>query len=101
MYGFAQIKVNDLNAPVNPLGLTIGTVGFKTVPGQPVEITAVPEPASLTLVGIGGIGLLPVRRWRKRNHTFRLPPPTPALRKKLTAVRGSPGFSARLGSGSG
>ena len=62
-YGFAQITVNALNAPINPLGLTIGTVGFETVAGQPVQIT--PEPTSLTLVGIGGIVLLVARRWRR------------------------------------
>ena len=58
MFGFAEVTVNDLNAPDNPLGLTIGTVGFNDVPGQPVEISAVPEPSSLLLFGIGWLGFL-------------------------------------------
>ncbi len=64
VFGFAQITVNDLNAPINPLGLTIGTVGFDDVPGQAVQITAVPEPTSLILLGFGAIGLLSTARRR-------------------------------------
>jgi hypothetical protein len=34
-YGFAQISVKDLNDPANPLDLTIGTVSYNSVAGQP------------------------------------------------------------------
>ena len=68
-FGFAQITVNDVNATVNPLGLTIGSVGFNDVPGQPVTIAgavnSVPEPGSLALLGAGGFGFLVLRGRRK------------------------------------
>lgn len=56
-FGFAEITVNDINAAVNPLGLSIGTVGFNNIAGAPALISSVPEPTSgllvlvLTLVG--------------------------------------------------
>ena len=66
VFGFAQITVNDLDAPINPLGLTIGTVGFNDVPGQPAQITAVPAPASVTFLGVSMLGLLAARRKEER-----------------------------------
>ena len=66
VFGFAEITVNDLNAPVNPLGLTIGTVGYDDVPGRAVVIpTAVPEPCSLVVLLLGLCGFAPVV-WRHR-----------------------------------
>lgn len=65
LFGFAQVTVNSLNASVNPLGLTIGTVGFNDVPGQLVQIpsapAAVPEPGTLALL-LAGFGLLAASR---------------------------------------
>jgi hypothetical protein len=65
LYGFAEVTVNSLNAPDNPLGLTIGTVGFSDTPGQPAQIAVVSEPGSLALVGIGVLGLLVRVRGKK------------------------------------
>ena len=62
VFGFAEVTVNALTAPVNPSGLTIGRVGFNNVAGQAVTINAVPEPAMLALLGIGGFGLFGARR---------------------------------------
>ena len=42
LYGFAQITVNALDDPVDPLGLTIGFVGYNDVAGQSAQV--VPEP---------------------------------------------------------
>lgn len=64
VFGFAQITVNSRTALVNPLGLTIGTVGYETVPGQPVTIP-VPEPGSMLAMLIGLCGLAPAA-WRYR-----------------------------------
>ncbi len=56
-FGFAEITVNDINAAINPLGLSISAVGFNNIPGVPALISSVPEPTSgllilvLTLVG--------------------------------------------------
>ena len=54
-YGFAQITVNGLNALDNPLGITIGTVGFNDTPQGPAVATTVPEPSSILLIGMGGL----------------------------------------------
>ena len=64
VFGFAQITVNSRTALVNPLGLTIGTVGYETVPGQPITIP-VPEPGSALAMLIGLCGLAPAA-WRYR-----------------------------------
>ncbi len=64
VFGFAQITVNSRTALVNPLGLTIGAVGFESAPGQPVTIP-VPEPGSAMAMLIGLCGLVPAA-WRYR-----------------------------------
>ncbi|MCC6509140.1 MAG: hypothetical protein IT423_08540 [Pirellulaceae bacterium] len=46
-FGFAQISVNAINAQENPLGLTIGIVGYNDTLGAPASITVVPEPSTL------------------------------------------------------
>ena len=69
VFGFAQITVNELAASVNPLGLTIGVVGFENVAGQAVRISVVPEPASLALLSACGLGLLVACRRRKLAST--------------------------------
>lgn len=61
-YGFAEVTINSLNTQSNPLGLTIGNVGFNDVPGQSVRISAVPEPSSLLLFGSCALGLLAFQR---------------------------------------
>ncbi len=66
-YGFAQVTVNDLNAAVNPLGLSIGVVGYNDVAGQSIQITGIPEPTSLTLIGTGIL----VAAFRSRRRTPR------------------------------
>ena len=57
-YGYAQVTANSLNTSATPFDLTIGTVGYNNVAGQPVTITAtaVPEPASLAAAAIAGAG---------------------------------------------
>jgi hypothetical protein len=62
VFGFAEVTVNDRNAPVNPLGLTIGTVGYDDVPGRAVLITAVPEPWSVVAILLGLCGFAPAMR---------------------------------------
>lgn len=65
-FGFAQITVNPLNSPDNPLGLTIGVVGYEDVPGQ--AATIVPEPGSLLLMGLGVLSLGLVRQLPRRSR---------------------------------
>lgn len=62
-FGFAEITVNSSLAPINPLGLTIGLVGYNDVAGAGVTISAVPEPSSLSMacIGLGGF-LFALRR---------------------------------------
>ena len=67
VFGFAEVTVNALEAPLNPLGLTIGTVGFNDIPGQPVQISLVSEPTSMALFGISMLGFLGALRRRKRD----------------------------------
>jgi PEP-CTERM motif len=57
-FGFAEITVNSSMASLNPLGLTIGQVGYEEVAGAGVTISAVPEPSSLSLMGLGMVGLI-------------------------------------------
>ncbi|QDT73282.1 PEP-CTERM sorting domain-containing protein [Lacipirellula limnantheis] len=52
-YGFAQVTVNDLIATQDPLAVTIVAVSYESVAGQATTVTAVPEPASLALAGMG------------------------------------------------
>lgn len=49
VFGFAQISVNAMDAPTNPLGLSIGIVGYNDSFGGPAAITAVPEPSSMLM----------------------------------------------------
>lgn len=61
LYGFAEVTVNDLFDPTEPLFLTIGRVGYESEPGRAVAV--VPEPASVTLAAVALVGVL--RRGRK------------------------------------
>ncbi len=63
LYGFAQITVNPLDDPLDPLGLTIGLVGYNDVAGQAVQV--VPEPSSLALTCLGGFGVLGLAHRRR------------------------------------
>ena len=63
-YGFAQVTVNDLLAPQDPLAVTIGLVGYESVAGQQAIVTAVPEPTTLALAGLGLAAM--VSRARRR-----------------------------------
>ena len=67
-FGFAQVTVNAMDATVNPLGLTIGTVGFNNLPGQPATVTVVPEPSSFFL-GACGLGLFSFVRCRAQKRS--------------------------------
>jgi hypothetical protein len=72
-YGFAEVTVNSLTAPNNPLGLTIGLVGYNDVANLPVTISrpsVVPEPGSIVLFGFGFVALAFHAR-RKRGSTRR------------------------------
>lgn len=77
-YGFAEVTVNSLNALDNPLGLTIGTVGFNDIPDQPVQIAVVPEPAGPALFGIGALGFLMRARRKSAIKAKRGYPASPA-----------------------
>jgi hypothetical protein len=57
-YGYAQVTVDSINDPTNPLGLTIGSVTYNTTPNQPVTV---PEPGSIAAMGLLAIAGL-VRR---------------------------------------
>lgn len=57
-FGFAEITVNSSRAAINPLGLTIGLVGYNDIAGAAVTVSAVPEPSSLSMMGVGLGGLL-------------------------------------------
>ena len=72
-YGFAQVSVNSRSSGTNPLGLTIGTVGYNDVVGQSAQITAVPEPTSLMMFGAGGLGILSTFFARSKRRTSIVP----------------------------
>lgn len=66
LYGFAEVTVNGRNDATNPFGLTIGTIGYNDSVGQPVQISAIPEPTSFAMVAIGALGIASSRYRRKR-----------------------------------
>lgn len=68
VFGFAEVTVNPLDAANNPFGLTIGRVGYETVPGVPLAVTAVPEPASAVVL-LAALGGLAVARGRATRGT--------------------------------
>ena len=64
-FGSAQVTVNDMNA-ARPDDLTIGTVAYNNVAGQPLTVAAVPEP---TTAVVAAIAALAVGRRRRREMT--------------------------------
>lgn len=74
-FGFAQISVNPIDAPLNPFGLTLHYVAFNDTLGELATITAVPEPSSITLAGIS-LGLLAAFHRRKKHGNTRKTPLT-------------------------
>ncbi|MDG3004581.1 PEP-CTERM sorting domain-containing protein [Paludisphaera mucosa] len=67
LYGFAQITVKPLDDPVDPLGLTIGFVGYNDAAGEAAQI--VPEPSSVVLSVLGGLSLLGFARLRRPDRS--------------------------------
>jgi hypothetical protein len=64
-FGFAEISVNALDAIGDPLGLTIGLVGYEDVPeGAAVVPAAVPAPGGMPFLVAGCLGLLAAMRRR-------------------------------------
>jgi hypothetical protein len=61
-YGYVQVDVTSS-------GMTFGTAGVETTPNVAITAgagpSAIPEPSTYTLLGIGAIGTLMVRRKRK------------------------------------
>lgn len=65
-YGFAEITVNGRTSPINPLGMTIGLVGFNDTAGEATTVSQTPEPGTLALsvIGCALVGAGSWRRWR-------------------------------------
>lgn len=73
-FGFAEITVNALDSLGDPLGLTIGTIGFNAMDGQPVQITrstTVVAPPTLSLVAMCALALFTLRRRRRVGSGFK------------------------------
>ena len=64
-YGFAQISVNDLLGPQDPLAVFIGTVSYEDTAGKSITVSAVPEPATAILLALGS-AVFSCRRIRNR-----------------------------------
>lgn len=56
-YGYVQISVDSLNDPNTPFNLTIGNLAYNDVAGQAIQISPVPEPASIATLALGGLGV--------------------------------------------
>jgi hypothetical protein len=66
-YGYAQVSVNSLADPTNPLDLTLGTVVYNDVAGAPVTV---PEPAGLGAGAALVLGLSTLLRRKTAARAF-------------------------------
>jgi hypothetical protein len=92
-FGFAELTVNDINAPGNPLGLTIGTVGYNNTLGAPAQISSIPEPTSFMLFVVSSLATITFRR--KRSSRLRVADPAFSLQKFSLQTRRGAAFSRR------
>ena len=65
-YGYAQITVNSLDDPVNPLNLTVGSVGYESLAGASIRAGAVPAPGTLFLMSLGLLAFARLRFGKSR-----------------------------------
>lgn len=71
-YGFIGMTVGPQGLGANSRAISIGGIGYETTPGTAIAVSGgfgavpapVPEPSSIALVALGGIGLAAYRRKR-------------------------------------
>lgn len=64
-YGYATGLTYDIDDPVNPSFISIGSFFYEDTPDTAITVTAIPEPSGLALLAAGAAGVLGMRRHRK------------------------------------
>ncbi|MEM6391571.1 MAG: PEP-CTERM sorting domain-containing protein [Planctomycetota bacterium] len=64
-YGYATGLTYDIDDPINPSFISIGSFFYESTPDTPITVTAIPEPSGLALLAAGAAGVLGLRRHRK------------------------------------